>query len=114
VERRPFADRIKWGNVARLAFVAGLAALVVWGPPRPGGAPPLPPDVGVSPRAPVDAPRLRERPQRRETPKRSPVRERRRYKKQNRHRGESHAVSEAPAPFAPPLAPRVEGGEFGP
>ena len=118
VQRRPLAARIRWDNVARIAFVASVLALVAWVPRGPGDTATLPPDVGLSePRgATVGPPVSREHaPPRRARDR--PARSRRPQRRQRPRRHERSVEAEVPPPplpALPPAPPPAAGGEFGP
>jgi hypothetical protein len=120
-DHRPAAllARVRWGNLARLAAIAGAGVLIALGPRGCGGGAEELPELPVEPPARVPAPRpavtpptAAERPAdpRERRAKRSPRRKRQRRKRHpSIHRAApSRAVPAVPAvPVAPPApAPR--------
>jgi hypothetical protein len=118
--------RIRWANLARLAFVACAAGLLLAGPPRLGGGRPseralgLPEQVLRPPpaaRDPAQPSRASPRPASR-TPRGPKVRHRgpgRRGRPRHTRKAPRAAPAVAPSlPVAPPAAERPAVGEFGP
>jgi len=102
VEHRPLAERIRWGNVARLGFVVVAAGAVMWVTADGGGPARLPADVGVvRPRPRVPPPRsLPARPPPPTAARRPP----RRHRSRRRHPRRRAAITRRDRPPVTPLA----------